>query len=119
MMLVSAWSASATTTLSVSSSSRRDGSNLVSASAFATDCTKSVCRNWIAETLQATVMSPQLAASMQARRITHSPSCTIRPRSSAMPMNSSGGIRPWTGWRQRTSASTPWTRAPSAETWGW
>ena len=56
----------------------------------------------------------QAVACTQALRSTHSPSATIRPVSSATPMNSPGGTRPRSGWCQRTRASTP-DRPSSAE----
>ena len=46
-----------------------------------------------------------------ARRRTHSPTRAMRPTSSASGMNSRGDRMPFSGWRQRTSASTPTTDA--------
>jgi hypothetical protein len=46
-------------------------------------------------------------ACTQAVRSTHSPIGTISPVSSASGMNSVGEMMPRSGWRQRTSASTP------------
>ena len=65
-------------------------------------------RNCAGDRLTATIKgSGHFAASMQARRNTHSPSGTIRPVSSATEMKCPGAILPCTGCCQRTSASEP------------
>ena len=64
--------------------------------------------NCTGETLTARRISPgQEAASLQAVVSTHSPSWLISPVSSAIGMNSAGGIMPRSACRQRTSASQP------------
>ena len=48
-----------------------------------------------------------LAAVAHACRIAHSPSGTMKPISSATGMKALGGMMPFSGWRQRSRASTP------------
>ena len=72
----------------------------------------SLCRNWRADRLTATGASGkpcarQAASCPTALRSTHSLIGTIMPLSSAIGMNSSGGMTPYSGWRQRTRASKP------------
>ena len=55
----------------------------------------------------------------QPSRSTQRPIGTIRPISSANGMNWSGGTRPRSGWRQRSSASTPDDRPSARRTTGW
>jgi len=50
---------------------------------------------------------------------THCPISEIRPRSSAVPMNWPGEIRPRSGCFQRRSASKLTTRPDPASTTGW
>ena len=55
----------------------------------------------------------------QASRSTHAPIGTIRPVSSAMGMNLSGGTRLPSGWGQRIRASMPISSPERVSTWGW
>ena len=55
----------------------------------------------------------------QAVRITQAPIGTIKPVSSARPMNCTGGTRPSSGWFQRINASMPTLRPLLKSTWGW
>ncbi len=64
-------------------------------------------------------MSAQTRAWAQAVRSTHSPIGTMRPVSSASGMNSVGEMMPRSGWRQRTSASTPTIWPLGTSIWGW
>ena len=61
----------------------------------------------------------QAAAWRAASRITHTPSCEIRPDSSAYGMKTLGQIMPRSGERQRSSASTPSTSPPRPASLGW
>src|SRR5450755_2583956 len=92
---------------SVTSISRRLGGSPASLSADRMASRRLALRNCTADRLTATLTcSGHAIASRHACRSTHSPRSTIRPVLSAIGMNRSGNIRPWTGWRQRTSAST-------------
>ena len=64
-------------------------------------------------------LSCQARSCWQASSITHWPSGTMRPVSSARGMNASGERRPRCGWSQRTSASTPVMRPVWSDTMGW
>ena len=61
----------------------------------------------------------QALAWLQAVRSTHSPIGTINPVSSASGMNSVGEMMPRSGWRQRTSASTPTIWVLGTSICGW
>ena len=61
----------------------------------------------------------ETAASAHAVCNTQSPSSLIKPVSSASGMNSAGETMPRSGWRQRSSASTPTTRPVRNDTCGW
>jgi hypothetical protein len=107
-------------TLSVISSSSRSGASPDAAKARMTTWTKPVLRNWTGDRLTATRMwSGQLRAAKHASRKAHSPSCMMKPISSASGMNSPGGINPLSGWRQRISASTPQMVSVPRSTTGW
>ena len=112
--------------LSVISSTRHCGGSPLSSRAAATSAIIRSCSSWRLETFTLTVKpdeSPILlthsAAWVQARASTHRPICRIRPDSSAMGMNSSGGTRPRSGCCQRTRASTPTVWPVSMATTGW
>ncbi len=65
-------------------------------------------RNWSGEIFTATLMFPgHVTAVLQASLIIQSLREAIKPMSSAIGMNSPGGIEPRTGCRQRSSASNP------------
>ena len=107
-------------TLSVISSSSRDGSIPAWAMALVTIAGSCGLANCSGETLTATrTSSGQLARSWQAVRSAHSPICAIRPVSSAIGTNFSGGIQPFCGWCQRSSASKPVIFSVAVETTGW
>ena len=61
----------------------------------------------------------QITACAQACSSTHRPKVTIRPFSSMIGMNDSGGITPAVGWRHRSSASTPTTFSLWRSNIGW
>ena len=61
----------------------------------------------------------QVAAVAQACLMTHSPSGTMKPISSASAMKAPGAIMPFSGWRQRISASKPLILLVSRWTTGW
>ncbi|MNU02659.1 hypothetical protein D3C72_2464350 [compost metagenome] len=63
--------------------------------------------------------SGQFMASMQAVRMTHAPMGTISPVSSMRGMKVSGGMRPRSGWFQRSRASQLETFPVSRFTSGW
>jgi len=50
---------------------------------------------------------------------TNAPILPISPYNSAKGMKSLGGTTPRSGWRQRTSASTPTSNCVSSENSGW
>ena len=53
------------------------------------------------------IISGQVAAARTASSMTHWPSWSISPHSSATGMNTGGGMSPRLGWFQRISASNP------------
>ena len=93
-------------TASVISSSSRCGASRDDASAPSTAGSRPLLANWVGDRLTATQMSSgHFAASSHADLMTHSPSATIRPISSATGINSTGDTMPRSGWCQRSSAS--------------
>ena len=75
--------------------------------------------SWVGDRLTAThTSSGHCAASSQARLMTHSPSATISPISSATGMNSTGETMPRSGWCQRIRASQLCTSSASRFTTG-
>ena len=56
---------------------------------------------------------------VHAVRSTHSPIAPISPVSSAIGMNCAGATMPYSGWFQRSRASTPASRPVLAEIIGW
>lgn len=80
--------------------------------------------NWRGEmfTDTATSAMPSLAQTRSWRhavRNAHSPSCTMRPSSSATKTKSFGRISPRSGSFQRSSASMPVMRPVAISTCGW
>ena len=95
-------------TLSVISSSSREGSTPAVASALVTIAGSEGLANCSGETFTATRTAfGQLARSWQAVRSAHSPIGAISPASSAIGMNLAGDIQPRVAWFQRSSASKP------------
>ena len=84
---------------------------------------RSAWRSWYADRLIATRMrrpsSRQTPACQQASSISQLPIAPIRPKRSAIGMNTDGPTRPRCGWCQRISASAPVISPLGACTFGW
>ena len=107
-------SASRTITVSVISRLRQAGSSPVLVSAARTTSGSVRRATWTADRLTDIAIGAasgraeyHSAAWRQALSSTHRPIGSISPFSSAIGMNSEGGISPRSGWCQRSSASTP------------
>ena len=105
---------------------RCDAATPNSDSASRTPSTKPASWTSRAETLTPTNMSTGVASAAcqaavwrQASRSTQRPIGRIEPCSSAISMNWPGAIRPFSGWRHRTSASTPARRPLWSSMIGW